>query len=160
MISAQSRRTVRTLYGFACGYCGVTETEVGARLTIDHFVPQDAGGSDALDNLVYACHACNMHKSAAWDALSPPVLHPLRADMALHIRLQSDDLLEGLTPEGARHIGTLHLNRPPLVEHRKMRRMMETLLALETERLERDTQLSAEVKTKTQTVRRRKKRRR
>ena len=37
MISAHLRRTVRTLYGFSCGYCGVTETEVGSFLTIDHF---------------------------------------------------------------------------------------------------------------------------
>ena len=41
MISAELRRTVRTLYAFACGYCGVTETEVGAYLTIDHYQPLD-----------------------------------------------------------------------------------------------------------------------
>ena len=59
MITAEHRKTIRILYAFACGYCGVTETEVGGRLTIDHYQPKDAGGSDALDNLVYACHVCN-----------------------------------------------------------------------------------------------------
>src|ERR1041385_5667342 len=86
MISAEIRRTVRTLYAFACGYCGVTETEVGAYLTIDHYQPQDAGGSDDITNLVYTCHACNLYKSAAWDPLNPPILHPLRTEMHLHIR--------------------------------------------------------------------------
>lgn len=77
MISAGIRRTVRTIYAFACGYCGVTETEVGAFLTIDHFQPQDAGGSDDITNLVYACHACNLYKSAAWNPPFVEWLDPL-----------------------------------------------------------------------------------
>jgi hypothetical protein len=160
MISAHLRRTVRTLYVFACGYCGVTETEVGAYLTIDHFVPQHAGGSDNVENLVYACHACNQHKSVAWNPQAPPVLHPLRTDVARHLRLNPDDTLEGLTPEGIRHIETLHLNRPPLRERRKMRRMLQTLLALEMERLESEKQLNTDIRGKTQMLRRWKRRQR
>jgi hypothetical protein len=153
------RRTVRTLYAFACGYCGVTETEVGAYLTIDHFVLQDAGGSDEIENLVYACHACNLHKSAAWNLLTPPVLHPLRVDMTRYLRLNPEGVLTGSTPDGVLHIETLHLNRPPLVEHRKMRRLMETMLELEAERLEHEKRLDAEARVKTQALRRWKKRR-
>jgi hypothetical protein len=160
MISAHLRRTVRTLYAFACGYCGVTEAEVGAYLTIDHFVPQNVGGSDDMENLVYACHACNLYKSVAWNPQSPPVLHPLQTDMKLHIRSTIDDILEGLTPEGMRHIKTLHLNRPPMVERRKMRRLLQTLLVWESERLAHEKQLDAEVKVKTQMIRRKKKRKR
>lgn len=119
MISAHLRRTVRTLYAFSCGYCGVSETEVGAYLTIDHFVPRDANGSDDIENLVYACPACNRHKSAAWNPQAPPVLHPLRTNMTLHVLPLPDGLLQGLTAEGVRHIETLHLNRPPMVERRK-----------------------------------------
>ena len=124
MISAEVRRTVRTLYAFTCGYCGITEVEVGAHLTIDHFQPRDAGGTDDVPNLVYACHACNLHKSASWDALNPPVLHPLRTEMHLHVRSLSDGTLQGLTPEGIRHIDVLQLNRLPMVERRKMRRLI------------------------------------
>lgn len=128
MITAHVRRTVRTIYAFACGYCGVTETEVGSTLTIDHFHPVDAGGTDDADNLVYACHACNLYKSAAWNPQVPPVLHPLQTDLSLHLHLLPNDTLEGLTPEGRRHIETLHLNRSPMVERRKRNRIYEMAL--------------------------------
>lgn len=160
MISASLRRTVRTLYAFACGYCGVTEVEVGSFLTVDHFMPQEAGGSDDIENLVYACHACNLHKSAAWNPQSPPVLHPLQTDMTRHVRLNPDDTWEGLTPEGTRHIATLHLNRPPLVARRRMRRGIDALLTLEAGLSEREKQLDREAKMKTQAIHRRKRYRR
>ncbi len=76
MITAHLRRTVRALYAFACGYCGVAETEVGSSLTIYPYQPEDAGGSDEIDNLVYACHACNLHKSAAWNPQIRPFSTP------------------------------------------------------------------------------------
>lgn len=158
MISAHLRRTIRTLYAFACGYCGVTETEVGAYLTIDHFIPLDAGGSDDVENLVYACHTCNLHKSSAWNAQYPPILHPLRTDMMLHVRLLPDGTLQSLTPEGAKHIETLHLNRQPMIEHRKMRRMIQALIVLEAERLEQDRQIDEEVRKNKAKIRQKKKR--
>ena len=55
-IPAELREWVRRRAGFACEYCGVTETDAAGQLTIDHFHPQAGGGSDALDNLVYCCH--------------------------------------------------------------------------------------------------------
>jgi hypothetical protein len=50
---------VRERYGRCCGYCGVSETETGGELTIDHFRPVSASGDDSADNLVYACFRCN-----------------------------------------------------------------------------------------------------
>jgi hypothetical protein len=157
MISAQVRRTVRILYAFSCGYCGVAETEVGAYLTIDHYIPRDAGGTDDISNLVYACHACNMHKSAAWDSQSPPILHPLRTDMSVHIAASDDGILRGLTPEGIRHIEVLHLNRPPMIERRRVRRLLHTLLEIEAQRLMREKELDREMRAKTRRIRRKKK---
>ena len=149
------RRTVRTLYAFACGYCGVSETEVGAYLTIDHYQPQEAGGTDDLANLVYACHACNLHKSAAWNASQPPVLHPLHIEMNLHIRALPDGTLQGLTPEGTHHIETLHLNRPPMVERRRRLRLMEALLEQQAQRMEQENQIEQDIQRKNRTIRRR-----
>ena len=37
---------VRQLYEFACGYCTVTEITTGGELTVDHYQPRAAGGSD------------------------------------------------------------------------------------------------------------------
>jgi hypothetical protein len=159
MISAELRRTVRTLYAFACGYCGVTETEVGAYLTIDHYQPLDAGGSDDLDNLVYACHACNLHKSNTWDLSDPPVLHPLRIDMHLHLHSLPGGMLQSLTPAGVRHIEALHLNRAPLVERRRMRRLMETMMEREAQWWDREKQFDQEIQKKKRMIRRKGQRR-
>lgn len=137
MIRSETRRTVRTIYAFACGYCGVTEIEVGSQLTIDHFQPLDSGGTDDIENLVYACHACNLYKSAAWNATDPVALHPLRNEMSVHLRLLPNATFQGLTQQGLRHIDALHLNRAPLVAHRSQRQLSERLLRLEEQILDR-----------------------
>ena len=159
MISAELRRTVRTLYAFACGYCGVTETEVGAYLTIDHFQPRDAGGTDDIANLVYACHACNLYKSAAWNLSNPLVQHPLYTEIHIHVRSLPDGMLQGLTPEGIRHIDALHLNRPPMVERRKMRRLIESMLERDAQLREQEQHLDQEAQQKIRNIRKKGRRR-
>lgn len=49
----QQLEEVRQQYEHRCGYCGVAESDVGALLEIDHYCPPQAGGTDALNNLVY-----------------------------------------------------------------------------------------------------------
>jgi hypothetical protein len=48
---------------------------VGGLLTIDHFQPRSKGGTDALENLIYACINCNQHKQDYWphDEVMPGV---------------------------------------------------------------------------------------
>ena len=48
--------------GFRCAYCGVTSA--AELLHVDHVVPVSKGGTDDLANLVSACVACNLGKSA------------------------------------------------------------------------------------------------
>jgi 5-methylcytosine-specific restriction endonuclease McrA len=42
-----------------CCYCGSNE-----RLSIDHMIPQNRGGLDIGENMVWACRPCNSSKSA------------------------------------------------------------------------------------------------
>lgn len=114
------RLTVRRLYGFRCGYCGVSETDTGAKLTIDHFQPRTLGGEDDLDNLVYCCHARNEFKGDYWHTEQKlRLLHPLRDDLTQHYAKKEDGMLESFTELGANHIPVLHLNREELVEQRR-----------------------------------------
>jgi len=48
-------------YHFTCFYCGFDGRVFDAwmQLSIDHIRPKDSGGTDAPDNLVAACRACN-----------------------------------------------------------------------------------------------------
>lgn len=48
--------------GFRCVYCGRSAMH-GAALEIDHVCPRDAGGEDIAENLVTACHRCNVAKT-------------------------------------------------------------------------------------------------
>ena len=116
------RRLVRQRESFACAYCGVTENQVGSELTIDHFQPRVAGGTDDLDNLLDCCHACNSFKGDWWNPdRVERLLHPLRDDLAEHLRTEPDGLLANLTPTGRFHLERLQLNRSPLVANRLMR---------------------------------------
>jgi hypothetical protein len=113
------RQSVRVRHDFRCGYCGVSETNIGAEMTVDHFVPRIHGGEDSLDNLVYCCHACNEFKGDYWPAeLELRLLHPLLDDLPLHYREQEDGTILSLTERGANHLQTLHLNRPKLIAYR------------------------------------------
>ena len=125
--------TVRERYDFCCGYCGVSEADVGGELTVDHFRPLSASGDHSDENLVYACVRCNQYKGAllpdATDlAQERRLLHPLQDDLLSHIREdESTGRLEGLTATGRFHIAALRLNRPALIIHRQ-RRYLAVLL--------------------------------
>lgn len=113
------RQSVRIRYEFQCGYCGVSETNIGAEMTVDHFQPRIQGGQDSPDNLVYCCHACNEFKSDYWhNEPNLRLLHPLLDDLTLHFREQEDGTLLALTERGANHIQALRLNRPELIASR------------------------------------------
>ena len=118
------REELRRLYQFRCGYCGTSEVDVGAALTIDHFQPRAHGGADDPTNWVYCYHACNEFKGDHWQPESPyRILHPLQDDLSASIVGEADGRLRGLTETGTFHIQRLHLNRPQLIAHRLARRI-------------------------------------
>ncbi|MEJ5309800.1 MAG: HNH endonuclease signature motif containing protein [Anaerolineae bacterium] len=129
--SAEMRAAVREAYGRRCGYCGVSEVWVGGELEIDHFRPLRHAGGDDFDNLVYACTICNRFKSDYWPADDAPdnlrLLHPFKDDLSTHLLQTSDGRLVGLTPRGWFHIDRLRLNRPLLVELRRIRHAEQLL---------------------------------
>lgn len=124
---------VRRLYRYTCGYCGVTETDAGSAMTIDHFMPRVAGGNDELDNLVYACWKCNQFKHDFWPSSADlkrqhRLLHPLLDDSAPHFHSnEQTGLLEALTETGRFHIAVLRLNRPQLIKYRLGQQLQQML---------------------------------
>lgn len=123
-IPAHVRDQVRAIYNYQCGYCGVTELLSGGPLEIDHFQPRRHGGTDAPDNLVYACATCNRFKSDYWPSAETPsnlrLLHPRQDDLAQHISIAPNGLAIGLTAQGWFHIQWLHLNRAQLIALRQL----------------------------------------
>jgi hypothetical protein len=122
------REALRVRFGSRCGYCGVSDVDVGSELTVDHFQPRSHGGGDEPDNWVYCCHACNEYKGDYWQPESPEhILHPLRDDLTEHIAERDDGTLEALSESGVFHIQRLRLNRPRLVTNRRRRRLYTAL---------------------------------
>ena len=140
---------IQERYNHCCGYCGVSETDTGSELTVDHYDPVSAGGDDSDENLVYACMRCNQHKGAALPftaGITPDrrILHPLHDDFAAHIEEDESGWLSGRTATGIFHIQVLHLNRPALIANRRRKHLdvlrearLEQALALNAEMLAR-----------------------
>ena len=118
------RAQVRLRANYACEFCGVTETDAGGQLTIDHYQPKSKGGNDELSNLLYCCVCCNQYKHAYWPSQpeSPKIWNPLVDSTAIHFLEVEEDKLFPLTKIGSFTIERLRLNRPSLVAHRKDKR--------------------------------------
>jgi hypothetical protein len=118
---------VRRRYSHRGGYCGVSETDAGDQLTVDHYRPVSKGGGEDDDNLVYACFKCNLYKSdfhpdADNEQNGQRLLHPLLDEATAHIQPTGESgRLEPLTDTGRFHIELLQLNLPALVRHRLTR---------------------------------------
>jgi hypothetical protein len=109
--------------GGTCEYCGVTEVASGGELSVDHYRPTSQGGTDELDNLVYACFRCNLYKAAYWaDGGELALWNPRVESFAVHFVEAEDGTLLGRTPVGVRTVEVLRLNRPLLVANRSQRR--------------------------------------
>ena len=130
-LTPETRAAVREAYDRRCGYCSVSELWVGGELEIDHFRPPLHGGTDTLDNLVYACTTCNRFKSDYWPTANASedlrLSHPGQDDLAVHLLETADGRLIGLTPRGWFHIDRLHLNRPQLLDLRQLRQTEQSL---------------------------------
>lgn len=58
-----ARRRILERDGYACIYCGASIADnPTVAFHVDHVVPLARGGTDAIGNLVTACHHCNTSK--------------------------------------------------------------------------------------------------
>jgi len=70
-ISRSLRQRVVAEFRNQCAYCHTLTSITGARLVIDHIVPEAAGGQTVWENLCLACHSCNEFKGAQVEARDP-----------------------------------------------------------------------------------------
>ncbi len=95
------RETLRHRFQFRCGYCGVSERDAGAELTVDLFQPHSQAGLHEPENWVSCCHACNEFKADFWqpDSLSR-ILHPLRDNLTAYRAEQPDGIFQAPSETG------------------------------------------------------------
>ena len=96
-------------------------------MEIDHIVPESAGGASTADNLCLTCVGCNGFKLAFQAAIDPntgemaPLFHPRSGQWSDHFSWSEDGILIlGLTPVGRATVARLQMNRPQVVEARRL----------------------------------------
>lgn len=94
---------------------------------MEHIIPLSRGGDDAVENMAFACSGCNGHKYAKTSALDPltrevvALYHPRNQKWNAHFQWSPDKVsVEGITATGRATIEALHLNRPEVVNFRKI----------------------------------------
>lgn len=94
---------------------------------MEHIVPRVKGGSDDLSNLAYSCQGCNNFKFTSIEAFDTvngemaPLYHPRRHPWQEHFTWNDDmTLMIGLSPTGRVSIEKLQLNRPGVVNLRRV----------------------------------------
>ena len=111
------RDWLRDEFMFRCVYCLHRERWYGRASTfhVEHSVPVSVDPSRKLeyDNLLYACHACNLRKS---DQLLPDPATALTID---NVRVYPDGTLAGLTSDADKVIRLLCLNSPKQIRWRR-----------------------------------------
>lgn len=110
-----------------CEYCKCSVDYSSQPFEIEHIIPIAEDGETSLDNLALACGGCNGHKYTKVDAFDPvsqtqvPIYHPRQQPWNEHFGWSADYLqLIGLTAIGRVTIETLRLNRPGVINMRKL----------------------------------------
>ena len=103
---------------YCCEYCRSQEKYSPSRFSVDHILPTAKMGDDELNNLCYACQACNNYKytntstndpvSGEHASLFNPRIHPWQE----HFMWNEDESeIIGVTPIGRVSVEKLKLNR-------------------------------------------------
>lgn len=121
---------LRDEFDFRCVYCLWRErwcADGDHEFGVDHLLPQTTHPEyiNDYDNLMYACNVCNAFKQNVLLAVNP-----CEEGLGHHLEIQSDGSVRALTARGAEQIALCRLNRPRLLESRRV--MMEMLRLLKS----------------------------
>ena len=126
-LPASIRQTLAERARGLCEYCQCPEAYCPDSFTVEHIVPRQQGGTDDLDNLAWACFGCNGRKHTKMQGFDPQtqqsvaLFHPRQQKWYEHFAWSEDlQVLEGRSPCGRATIAMLGLNRPSVVNLRRV----------------------------------------
>ncbi len=130
-VSRRLRRQVIDRARGRCEYCLSPTAFSTQPFAVDHILPQSRGGLTTLENLALSC-GCNGYKGDRTHARDPqagrtvPLFNPRRHPWSRHFKWSEDSLrIVARTATGRATIEALHLNRPELVNLRRLLLLIE-----------------------------------
>lgn len=125
------REIVRRRAKGLCEYCLCPEDFAVTVFSVEHIQPRSAGGTDDLNNLAFACQACNNYKYTGTEAIDPltgtlaPLYHPRSQRWTEHFEWSRDfTVLVGISHTGRATVQRLRLNRQSVVNIRWLLRLI------------------------------------
>ena len=110
-----------------CEYCLCQAQFATQSFSIEHIIPLEADGNNEIANLALACQGCNAHKHTKQLAPDPlegglvPLYHPRQQYWHEHFGWNEDyTVIVGLTPTGRATVVALRMNRPSVVNLRRL----------------------------------------
>lgn len=121
------RREVAQRAKWRCEYCQSPAKYATQTFALEHIIPRSQGGATSLDNLALACQGCNNHKYNKTKSGDPvtnqlvDLFHPRKQRWQEHFTWDERfELIIGLTATGRVTVEALKLNRPELVNLRRL----------------------------------------
>lgn len=115
MNAALRRRVVHRARN-RCEYCRLHQDyEPYYRFHLEHIIARQHGGSDAVNNLAFACHHCNEHKGPNLSSVDPRtglivrLFHPRQQKWPRHFRRNGARII-GRTQCGRATVAILKMN--------------------------------------------------
>lgn len=126
-VPAAIRRLVAARAQGYCEYCRSPEAFATEGFSVEHIKPRNAGGETILENLAWSCIGCNSYKQARTQAIDPAtgqpefLFNPRTTTWSEHFSWSDDfTIILGKTPCGRATIEALRLNRPGIVNLRRL----------------------------------------
>jgi 5-methylcytosine-specific restriction endonuclease McrA len=126
-VSQRMRQAVTARAGNCCEYCWTPLKYSGDPFAIEHIVPRNLGGQTTLNNLALACLGCNGYKYNKVEAVDPttqlvvPLFNPRQQHWSDHFAWnKACTQMIGSSPTGRATIEALRLNRPGLINLRRV----------------------------------------
>lgn len=120
-MSPELRKIVRARANGRCEYCHFHEDHLPLLpFHVDHVVARQHGGSEELDNLVWACPRCNSYKGTNLAGIDPDssqvvrIFNPRISNWNDHFSIVKGSIV-GSTPAGRTTVWLLQMNFEPRV---------------------------------------------
>ena len=130
-LPAAQRQAIAERANYCCEYCLSQERFSPDPFSVEHVAPRSGGGADDPSNLAFSCQGCNSRKYTSTEGIDPvtgetvPLFHPRNDGWPEHFAWSEDfTQIVALTPTGRATVEKLQLNRPGVVNLRRVLRSM------------------------------------